>query len=283
LTRRYRKSGLVLVLGAGVSARSGLPSWRGLLERISADFSNDTGKGVVARLEAHDVPLPVLASALEEWCGSREEFVRRVRAALYGEFPFSDGDSQQFVDHVAYVHARYGRRLLRSIERASAGPSPPKISVYHLHGMLRFDSHAEDQAKENASVVLTEQDYYDFFNAPTSLFNYTFLYLLREASCLFVGLSMNDQNLRRLLHFSKAERLKGLEDEGETNEEELTRKTRRHFAILPHSGQADVDRVTEDSLLALGTQVLWIDTFDDIEKRLRRVYESAGAKWELVA
>jgi hypothetical protein len=330
LTRRYLESGLVLVLGAGVSVGSGLPTWKELLERVCVDCLEDRRAGLVDPLDAHNVPLPVIASVLEEWCGSRAAFVRRVRDALYRDFPFfpsgvSSGSQREFVAHVrttnptlrsvaamcatpsggtafepnrriralvtfnldyvlqSFVRARYGVRLLRTIERASAGVNPQKISIYHLHGMLRFDRAADDQAKEASdAVILTEQDYYDFFNTPISLFNYTFLYLLREVPCLFVGLSMNDQNLRRLLHFSKAERLEGLKGEGRTGDD-LSTKTQRHFAILRRSGIPDLDRVNEDSLLALGTEVLWVDAHGDIESRLRAVYEAAGADWERVA
>src|SRR6185437_9069910 len=80
----------------------------------------------------------------------------------------------------AYVRARYGRHLLRTTERASAGKKPHTISLYHMHGHLRFDEMAGDLTKEAPdAVVLTEQDYFDFFNNPNSMFNYTFLYLLR--------------------------------------------------------------------------------------------------------
>ena len=46
-------------------------------------------------------------------------------------------------------------------------------------------------------MVLTEQDYFDVFNDNTRLFNYTLLHLLREHSAVFVGLSLQDENLHR--------------------------------------------------------------------------------------
>ncbi len=88
----------------------------------------------------------------------------------------------------AYVYAHFEKRLLRTVERPSAGSIPGKISIYHMHGFLRFDRAKGDLSKEAPdAVVLTEQDYFDFFNQPTSLFNYTFLYLLREHPCCFIG------------------------------------------------------------------------------------------------
>ncbi|HEU0079649.1 MAG TPA: SIR2 family protein [Longimicrobiaceae bacterium] len=63
--------------------------------------------------------------------------------------------------------------------------------------MRRFHD-LEDEAPDVR--VFTEQEYFDFFNRPTSIYNYTFLHLLREFPCLFIGLSLKDDNIRRLLH-----------------------------------------------------------------------------------
>jgi len=194
-----------------------------------------------------------------------------------------------------YVDVRYEKHLLRTIERASAQDIPGRINVYHMHGFLRFDPKAGDPAKEAPdAVVLTEQDYFEFFNDPTSLFNYTFLYLLRESPCLFIGLSMQDENIRRLLHFSKQERVRGFVNEGLTPNQ-ARQKTLRHFAILKRShakcGRTwrgrrsrtrQLDLAVEESLLPLGTYVLWIDDYGEIQTRLREMYDTAGGDWNLV-
>jgi SIR2-like domain len=180
----------------------------------------------------------------------------------------------------AYVRARYGKRLLRTVERPSASSNPEKISIYHMHGLLRFDRKAHDPTKEAAdAVVLTEQDYFNFFNNPMSLFNYTFMYLLREFSCLFIGLSMQDENIRRLLHFSKFERLRGYESEGLGAP--VPDKLIRHFAVLRQASPA-VDDALEESLRPLGTTVLWIRDYAEIPSQLQKLYEAGGGEWELV-
>jgi hypothetical protein len=183
----------------------------------------------------------------------------------------------------AYVYARFEKRLLRTIERASASSNASKINVYHMHGFLRFDQSAGDLSKEAPdTVVLTEQDYFNFFNDPTSLFNYTFLYLLREATCLFIGLSMQDENIRRMLHLSKLERVRALTSEG-VSASDARAKSLRHFAILQHNRVSCVDKAIEDSLLPLGTRVLWVDEWAEIPERLRVLYESTGNDWSIVS
>jgi hypothetical protein len=324
----YQEHGVVLVLGAGVSTGSGLPSWSELLERL-ADGLGET-ESLFGDSGRSSVPLPVVASILQARCGSRTEFIKRVRETLYRDFPFFPGgvtkaNRGRLVEEIrrknltlrtvaslcarreigqrgyttnprvravvtfnldavlqAYVYARYEKRLLRTIERASAQAFPERTNLYHMHGYLRFDQKAGNRMKEAPdAVVLTEQDYFDFFGDPTGLFNYTFLYLLREWPCLFVGLSMQDENIRRLLHFSKKERERGLKNEGR-KAAQARLEVLRHFAILKRSDAPRSDRAVEESLGGLGTSVLWIDDHAELEPRLRAMYEAAGPDWSLV-
>jgi|GEM_PF-1207399 len=191
----------------------------------------------------------------------------------------------------AYVVARFGKRLVLTVERASAGLKYGKkdkseiydrrIRIYHMHGYLRFDSKRGDPSKESMELVLTEQEYFDFFNRPNSLFNYTFLYLLREYPCLFIGLSMTDDNIRRLLHYSMEERKDGFRKEGSSTSKEA--KAIRHFAIFKRFNKESLNWITEKSLLNLGTRVLWVDDFAEIPERLGKMYESTGKNnWESV-
>ena len=178
-----------------------------------------------------------------------------------------------------YIRARYRRRLLRTIESPSASSNPERIGIYHIHGFLRFDRKAGEKRKEGAyAMVLTEQDYFNVYNDPLSVFNYTFMYHLRESACLFVGLSMQDDNVRRLLHFSKMERLRGYQNQGRRR---IVRDERllRHFAILKRNECPEVDDAIEESLRPLGTTVLWINDHPEIPLRFQSLY---GDEWPLV-
>jgi hypothetical protein len=329
LTDSYKKSGIVVALGAGVSVESKLPNWPQLLKRLASEVETSGRRVDYDKLIGQRLPLPVIASIFEEYSRDRKEFVERVRRALYKEFPFfphgiSKENRSQFVRHVreqnptlhavatlcavrtgmdryipnprirgivsfnldaliqAYIYARFEKRLLRTIERASASSTTSKINIYHMHGFLRFDHKASNPSKDCTDVVLTEQDYFNFFNDPNSLFNYTFLYLLREATCLFVGLSMQDENIRRMLHLSKMERWRAWTNEG-ISPNEARRRSLRHFAILKHSDDLFVDEAIRDSLLPLGTQVLWLNEFKEIPDKLRAMYESTGHAWSAVS
>jgi hypothetical protein len=336
LEEAYKSRGLVLVLGAGVSMASGLPSWIDLLKRIADEFFAEDGDVLVDELRKDGYSLTFIASLLKSINPEpkAKPFIEVIREKLYRDFEYFSidinkknhtdffrymyrknktlsavgsmcverikvGKTQRFIanPHIhaivnfnldallqAYVVARFGKRLVLTVEHPSAGLKPGqwnksgvydrRIRIYHMHGYLRFDSKRGDPAKESRKLVLTEHDYFDFFNRPNTLFNYTFLYLLREYPCLFIGLSMTDDNIRRLLYYSMEE---GKEGTGKKA------KAVRHFAIFKRFEEESLNWITEKTLLDLGTQVLWVDDFAEIPERLGNMYVSTGKNdWESV-
>jgi hypothetical protein len=57
----------------------------------------------------------------------------------------------------------------------------------------------------------------------------------------------------------------------------------RHFALLKRQLLPSLDKIIEDSLLPLGTRVLWINDWTELTERLRLLYESTGNKWSAVS
>lgn len=179
----------------------------------------------------------------------------------------------------AYDEVRFNGSLYRTVERASAGTLPHRINIYQAHGYLVFNREQfGDASTETTKLTITEHEYYDFFNDLTGLFNYTFLFLLREYSCLFLGMSMRDDNVRRLLHYSTKERVQSGIDEGRTREEAVERSI-RHFAVMRRSND-DVDKLTEGSLESLGARPLWIDDYAEIPHRLADLYRAGEGSWD---
>jgi len=176
----------------------------------------------------------------------------------------------------SYSRAKHREWLFRTIESAKILAPRDRIPIYHMHGLVPFYATNTEETSAPEELVMTEQQYFDFFNRPTTVFNYTFLYLLREYNCLFIGMSMRDDNIRRLLHYSTFERrgTKGTVKQGVPLKTAL-----RHFAILRHPGRGHLDKLTETSLQGLGTRVLWVRDFSEIPARLGSLYEGAGDHW----
>ena len=352
LKEAYTQGGIALILGAGVSSSSNIPSWNQLLSVMVKKHVRGANNNTFRQFVRNNLSLTAVASLLEEQCGNRHDFVEAVRDALYADFPFKNRKvdkytSGEFVRFIrkgevkdefrkpgvkyrsnptlraigalctvrkmeknrrgrltprnfanprvqgivtlnmdallqTYISAFSTKRLIRTVERPSAEPFPGSINLYHMHGYLHFDptekSHKRDSAE---SVVLTEQDYYDFFNQPNKMFNYTFLYLLREHPCLFIGLSMQDENIRRLLHYSKLERMQALANKKGISVEQLGRRTalmdkeiKRHFVILVRNRDPQVNRANEETLGALGVRILWLNSYSRISAVIRTLYTS---------
>lgn len=73
------------------------------------------------------------------------------------------------------------------------------LPVYHVHGII-FRKNSEN-VPEN--IVLSEEDYHEKYSQVFDWSNVEQLHTLTRNTCLFIGLSMKDPNLRRLLEIAK--------------------------------------------------------------------------------
>jgi len=313
LRSAYRKRGIVLAVGAGLSVDSGIPPWECLLDQLAAHVPS--GPQALAHLRSLAYSLAAQASALEQLYRSRREFLEQLRLTLYSQSPLRVftlryGPYQRLVDQViasnltlksvaafcvskaargfqpnpqvrhiislnlddlleAYVGRRYGADLVRPIDDPGMVLPGRCTGVYHVHGHVPFAGTRPDH------VVLTEQDYFDFFGEPLGAFTYTVLFLLREYPCLFIGLSMRDDNLRRLLYYSARERKAGAK-RGFRRTGSI--RTPGHYAILPQTDPVG-DEVVEKSLRRIGVTVLWVSSFAELPIKLEWVYQDRKNKW----
>lgn len=185
-----------------------------------------------------------------------------------------------------YTRSRFQRRILRTVERASAGANPARVSTYHVHGFLVRDGISPRQGDRRAieapdRLVLTEQQYFDVVASVHGFVNYSLLHLLREHRFLFVGLSMTDANLRRALHLSYQERVRELMSEGEPHDVAKQRAT-RHWAIVRKESRS-TDEALAILLRVVGVKAFWVTRWSDIPPVLQAIYESTGDKWSDVS
>jgi len=183
-----------------------------------------------------------------------------------------------------YTRERYRPTILRTVERPSAEANPGRINVYHVHGFFQFLEDLIGEPEEEAPDirVFTEQEYFDFFNQPNTMFSYAFLYLLRTYRMLFIGISFKDDNVRRLLHYSQKEIRESYEKEYEKKTERSDRLDEvgiRHYTIQKSTQDDGRDRIIETSLRRLGVLVLWVEDFASVPEKLQQLYESTGSKW----
>jgi hypothetical protein len=260
---------VVLILGAGVSASSGLPTWNELMSKIcqiffyhwqfqinhgwttvvrpprklSIAFTEPEGDNILALGADFARDNPVLAAQQIKNCIRDLDWIWLVRKCLYGEFDSKETHHSLLIDRLNALHAagcvqaivnynydsvfedflsaqsvRY-KVLYDSQQQGRPGFLP----IYHVHGYLKRGGGPK------TTIVLAEDDYHQQLDLPYSWANLLQSSFLIGSTCLFVGTSLTDPNLRRLLRSAFAV------------------GRRFHYALLP----ANLDSPKDNMLNAL--------------------------------
>ena len=104
----------------------------------------------------------------------------------------------------------------------------------------------ELQKKHYDSIVLTESNYNDLYNHPYDWAIACQLSFFRENICLFIGSSLSDPNIRRLLQITKSNR-------------------KNHFAIMVRGKTKEEDlSVLSNHFSKIGVEIIWVDNYSNI-------------------
>jgi hypothetical protein len=230
---------VTLVLGAGVSAGTGIPTWPALASRLCRELRVAVPPALHETPTAlHPLALPI-AFELAERAALRGRapapFAERLRSALYRELaPASPGDTLATLAALLRREQPRERRRIRRVvtfnaddlletrvndpRRPYSAPvawpvtheagrvrtergarGRPPVPVYHVHGFLPRAGSAYLRHEAVESLVFTEAQYWASFSEPTSFPNRVLLNALHDSVCVFVGLSMTDLNIARWL------------------------------------------------------------------------------------
>ncbi|MCF5201033.1 molecular chaperone Tir [Pseudomonas syringae] len=276
---------LTLVCGAGVSVGAGVPVWNELLltllksmiERLSKDHSLNLGSNAAEEFnQRHGASSLILGKYLKNNLGN--DFGKQVRDALYGKKP----TTCELIDAIVDVSRpqRDGKPLdsiitfnfdalieenlavaniqNRAIYTEAIKHDPNELPIYHVHGYLP----RAGKIPSGNDIVFSEDAYHGQFIDPFSWSNLMQLNKLTQNTCLFVGISLTDPNMRRLLDVAWRKN---------------PDKSVGHYIIkkLPRFGSADdvLDDLAclleEQDANALGINVIWVDSYDRIPKIIR--------------
>lgn len=161
----------------------------------------------------------------------------------------------------------------RSIYNDTDAPSKKELPIYHVHGYLprlsANEGSLEEEKTESDFLVFSEEGYHELILDPYHWANLIQLNFFKEHTCLFVGVSMTDPNIRRLLeisnkksseakHFIIFERqsFKNIQ-----NKKDANKKNIQLFAEVHQS-------MKEEELRELGLNILWVDSYDEIPELL---------------
>lgn len=300
----YNQDGISLVLGAGVSASCGLPSWTELLLRLHAGTladlnAKDVDKLTTAYMRAVGDEGPLVSARMAQSKQSDQDFRERVRSTLYT----ADVKRSTLLAEIAKVtNLCEGKKGVKGIitynydslleealthigrtydrrDRRDSG-SNKGVPLRHVHGFL------ERSANEDEWIVLSEKEYHAEYSNPYAWSNIVQLNAFRETTCLFIGLSMTDPNLRRLLedsrktvtpqHYAFLRRTNVLELQskldlswGNRGQPQAEKKAQLSERLKLLCGLADSSR--SSTLNELGVDVVWYDEHANLPSLLERL------------
>ncbi len=278
---------LTLVCGAGISVSAGVPSWNELLlrllktmiTRMSTDHSLSMSSVDADRFHSrYSSSSLIVGKYLKNNLG--KDFLKELRDALY----VSNPQSCEILDSIVNLSRpqRDGKPLdsiitfnfdtlleenlekLNIEHKAVYGEGvrnlPNELPVYHVHGYLP----RKGRIPQNMEVVFSEDAYHSQFIEPFSWSNLIQLNKLSQNTCMFIGMSLTDPNLRRLLDVANRK-----------NPE----KTLNHYFIKKTpSNSKSKDTMDKLALLLeeqdaneLGLSMIWVEDFAEIPQILNKI------------
>jgi NAD-dependent SIR2 family protein deacetylase len=327
LAHAHRKECLVLCLGAGISVPYGLPDWNTLLQKLllttlDHEDGSDCDADALARLyTAVFSPNPLiaaryLANYYRKRNGEPLAFESAIRNALYADLR-KDADAQLLTEVrmlavatnrnpnlnaiITYNFDDLLERCLRSsgvafrfqpVFTVGINPDRNELPIYHVHGYLP----AEEPLTRSHSIAFSDDQYHEQYQDVYRWSNMVQINKFKENTCLFVGTSFTDPNLRRLLDIARLHRgsnapahfLVRKHYDSAMLESQLRKvlgETPASFDEV-HIRELDgtvqqlrqiAEKFEEEDARSLGVETLWIDRYEEIPSILTRIRELAQA------
>ena len=135
-----------------------------------------------------------------------------------------------------------------------------ELPVYHVHGLI-----PENNSDVQSTPVFSEDDYHIIYSESYHWSNVEQLHALDRNTCFFIGLSMTDPNLRRLLDVSHSNGDKDIRHFAFLKREKLYQSDNKHEKNKKHF------HILENQLEALGVYVIWYEDYKEIPKMLKDI------------
>lgn len=279
LKQNIHSNSYTLFFGAGVSCSAGLPGWDKLLKGVMRKVIKKSGISIKVSdyvavnkyCYCSNSPL-IMAQYLSENL-PKGELSSIVRKEIYRNGPSRFDLLDALVDLVNTKRPEsvitYNYDDLFETRANSCGIHCHSISddnrvegdelpVYHVHGVLPQSTIPNKEEQ----IVLDEKSYHTENKDAFLWSNIEQMHALRRSICIFVGLSMTDPNLRRLLDISHRE----YGDESAYHYAFLKKEDLRPGKLNKNK---DNQAIIEKMLFGLGVTTIWYDSHDDLPDLIR--------------
>lgn len=249
LKHTIKNNKVSIFMGAGVSASAGVVTWDNLLEQLCV-------KKEINKIDS-DIDSVIKGRYIIDEYKKKgkipDEFYYDMRGILY-----ANTHSSKLIESIAnlintcriesIISYNYDDLVEQEVNKTNrcypvyAKTRPVEgnnFYIYHVHGFIPKNGIWSD-------IVLGEREYHKIYQESYNWGNVEQLHALCRSSCLFIGLSMTDPNLRRLIDISI--------DGGEVEPV--------HFAFLRRI-EYNI-QLTEKILRGFGINCVWYDRYEDL-------------------
>ena len=246
-----------LFLGAGVSASSGVVTWDSLLEqlcikkgiaKIDSDIdSTIKGRFIIDKYKENGKITDAFYDDMKDILYSKNNEASKLIQSIANIAKKENVESVVTYNYddllEQYIKSNCSRSC-SSIYGNSRLENEGDLPVYHVHGYI-------PKIGDSSKIVLGEREYHEIYQDAYDWGNVEQLHALTRNTCIFIGLSMKDPNLRRLLDISVQQ----------DSEHEAV-----HFAFLRRI-EYDVPFM-ETNMREFGINCIWYDNHSDLPQML---------------
>jgi SIR2-like protein len=311
----HNNKNLVLVLGAGVSQNHGLPGWNVLLQKLlveilGQDPSIKQKSALFSKLFTSTTPVSPLVLArfiktqIESTLSGGTTFEAKIRSSLYEGYR-EQGDTNLLeeicqlwadkkklnsiitynFDDLVEQKLKGKTALFRPIFEEDGVLGNGELAVYHVHGYIPMEASAGKM--DLGDVVFSEDAYHKQYSDVFNWKNITQLKAFSNHTCLFIGVSFNDPNVRRLLdiagklrdknrpnHVVVKKRIEKISIEKSLKynlEMDMLLKQEKDESLITFDEAVNTlksvsEKYEETDASSLGVETIWVDDFNEIPK-----------------
>lgn len=270
LRSRIRERNISLSLGAGVSMEHGAKNWDALIEDFYREIQSEGRIDNIAAVQKKIGGTSIINGQLAQ--DILQDFMDSLYKGLYGVSKSPSSGSVTSLHYIAklasqlcqdprfniitYNYDDFLEQLLtaegvpfKTLFKEKDMPDDA-LCVYHPHGFLPAKAKKDDYPQYKKSIVFGESEYHKLYNDPLSWAMVLQQYLYRYNIYLFVGCSLTDPNLRRILENTKV-------------------KAKTHFALMLTDGLTKKDQfIVHMHFMRIGVECIWFDGVDDLKAAL---------------
>jgi len=314
----YKNEKLVLVLGAGISLEFGVPSWNDLLQNLmvhTIENENQVSNTLSKLFNDIFTPNPLISGRyLQDYFEKNDSsFEKMVRDVLYSEVDkeqesdllkeivricVAPGKSPNLDSIITY---NFDDILEHKLQKTNMGIpyksiygigmelKSDELPIYHVHGFLP----EKKNLNESNTITFGEGNYHAQYSDIYSWNNIVQINKFRENTCVFIGSSLTDPNIRRLLDIA-------LKQKGNSKHHHyiFKKKINSNFLIEQLNSQEAISELSikdtnkknniiellleiyekfeENDSASFGVKTIWVEDWQEVPEILKKMRESVA-------